>query len=102
MKRAALLARVSTPGQEVEETIESQLAEIKQRITDDGNQLLEECQYIDDGWPGDILIRPGLDHMRDGAAEGLFDILYVYDRGRIARKYLYQELVLEELRDERV
>lgn len=40
---------------------------------------------------------PSLDLMRQDAREKRFDILYVYDRGRLARKFVYQEIVIEEL-----
>jgi len=97
MLRAALYARVSTELQKDEETVQNQLSEIRKTIADDGNSLLESCEYIDEGWSGAILERPQLDVMRQDAREKKFDILYVYDRGRLARKFVYQEIVIEEL-----
>lgn len=97
MLRAALYARVSTELQKDEETVQNQLSEIRTAITDDGNTLIESCEYIDEGWSGAILERPSLDNMRADAREKKFDILYVYDKGRLARKYVYQEIVIEEL-----
>jgi site-specific DNA recombinase len=97
--RAALYARVSTGRQENEETIDSQIDEIKARISLDGNVLSLENIFQDDGWTGEMLIRPGLDAMRDAATSGLFDILYVYDRGRLSRVFAYQEIILEEIID---
>jgi site-specific DNA recombinase len=97
MLRAALYARVSTELQKDEETVQNQLSEIKRTIVEDGNSLLEGCEYIDEGWSGAILERPNLDIMRQDAREKKFDILYVYDRGRLARKFVYQEIVIEEL-----
>ncbi|MBI1833370.1 MAG: recombinase family protein [Candidatus Andersenbacteria bacterium] len=96
---AALYARVSTARQEDEETIEVQIADIKARVTSDGNELAKENIFLDDGWTGTILKRPGLDDMRKAALDGKFQVLYTYDRGRIARKYSYQEIVIEELED---
>lgn len=97
MLRAALYARVSTELQKDEETVQNQLSEIRQGIIDDGNTLLESCEYVDEGWSGAILERPSLDLMRADARDKKFDILYVYDKGRLARKYVYQEIVIEEL-----
>jgi site-specific DNA recombinase len=97
MLRAALYARVSTELQKDEETVQNQLSEIKRTIAEDGNSLLEGCEYVDEGWSGAILERPNLDIMRQDAREKKFDILYVYDRGRLARKFVYQEIVIEEL-----
>lgn len=95
MLRAALYARVSTELQKDEKTVENQLAEILPEIEKDGNSLLEGCQYIDEGWSGAILERPELDRLRSDARDKKFDILYVYDRGRLARKFVYQEIVIE-------
>ncbi len=99
MKRAALYARVSTANQEEEQTIQAQLMEIKQRIKEDTNLLLPECIYMDDGWTGTILERPELDRMRSDARDNKFEVLYFYDRGRISRIYVHQEIVFEELRE---
>ncbi len=97
--RAAYYARVSTGRQEDEETIENQEMELRKRIKEDGHTLLPECVYKDDGWTGTLLERPDLDRLRSDAKEGKFDILYFYDRGRIARKFVYQEVVLDEIRE---
>ena len=97
MKRAAIYVRVSTANQEDEETIENQLGELRQRIKQDGHLLLPECEYKDDGWTGTLLERPDLDRLRSDAKDNVFDILYFYDRGRIARRFVYQEVVLDEL-----
>lgn len=102
MKRAAVYVRVSTANQEDEETIDNQLMELRKRIEDDGNMLLPECIYKDDGWTGTLLERPDLDRLRSDAQEKKFDILYFYDRGRIARKFVYQEVVLDELQDNEI
>ncbi|USN96471.1 MAG: recombinase family protein [Candidatus Nomurabacteria bacterium] len=99
MKRAAVYVRVSTANQEDEETIENQLMELKERIKNDGALLLPECIYSDNGWTGTLLERPDLDRLRSDAKEGAFDLLYYYDRGRIARKFVYQEVVLDELQE---
>ncbi len=61
MKRAAFYVRVSTAGQEDEETIESQLMELRERVKHDECLLLPECIYSDDGWTGTLLERPDLD-----------------------------------------
>jgi site-specific DNA recombinase len=98
MLRAALYARVSTQRQEDEETIENQLNEIKETIVKDGNTLLADCEYKDDGWSGAIIERPDLDRMRQDAAENKFEILYVYDRGRLSRQFIPQALLIEELK----
>lgn len=97
MKRAAVYMRVSTAGQEKEETHESQWAELEVRIKDDGALLSPEHKYLDNGWSGAILERPDLDRMRIAARDNQFDVIYIYDRSRLARRFVYQEIVLEEL-----
>lgn len=99
---AAIYARVSTGGQEREETIESQIDEIKKRIEADNNKLSDENIYVDDGWTGEMLQRPALDQMRDSAVAGRFQVLYVYDRGRLSRVFTYQEIILEDLLDREI
>lgn len=100
MKKAAIYMRVSTAQQEEDETIESQRMELIARVVEkDKNLLLPECIYEDDGWSGGIIKRPALDRMRSDARENKFEALYSYDRGRISRKFLHQEIILEELRE---
>lgn len=96
-KVAAYYARVSTNRQEMEATIDSQIAEVVARIKEDGNILDDNLKFADDGWSGDLLARPALDRMRDAAAKKEFDVLYIWDRDRIGRKFYIQELILEEL-----
>ncbi|OYX37162.1 hypothetical protein B7Z00_03740 [Candidatus Saccharibacteria bacterium 32-50-10] len=98
MKQVAIYMRVSTEGQEDEQTIENQYIELVKKIEEDGNVLLSDCEYKDDGWTGTILERPDLDRLRAEAKNTKnFDILYIFDRGRLAREYWMQEVVIQEL-----
>ncbi len=100
MKKAAIYMRVSTAQQEEEQTIQSQEMELLARIKADKDVLLlPECIYKDEGWSGAIIERPDLDRMRSDARDKKFDVLYSYDRGRVSRKFLHQEIILEELRE---
>lgn len=99
MKQAAIYMRVSTQNQEEEQTIDNQRIELVKRVADDGHLLTSDRKYRDDGWSGTILERPGLDQMRADALDGKFEVLYYYDRGRISRKFVHQEIILEQLRD---
>ncbi len=100
MKKAAFYCRVSTSRQEQEATIESQITEVEEKIEQDDNVLLPQLRFIDNGWSGTLLDRPALDQLRDSARRKEFEILYVYDRGRLSRKFVYQELILEELSEQ--
>ena len=95
--RVALYARVSGEQQEKEDTIASQLEALALRIATDGWECEPELHFVDDGCSGYILTRPGLERLRDQAAAGAIDRLYVLDPDRLSRKYAYQVLILEEL-----
>jgi site-specific DNA recombinase len=97
MRRAALYARVSTDRQEKEQTIESQLAAITDYADEQGFRHTPALTYKDDGYSGSWLDRPGLDELRDHAREGRFDVVIVLCPDRLARRYAYQVLLLEEL-----
>ena len=94
--RAALYARVSSEQQATAHTIASQLAALRERMVADGLTLLEELSFIDEGYSGATLIRPALERLRDAAAAGDIDRLYVHSPDRLARKYAYQALLLDE------
>jgi site-specific DNA recombinase len=98
MRRAALYARVSTERQEKEETIESQLAAITRHADRCGLRHTPALTYTDDGYSGSWLDRPALDELRDHAREGRFDVVVVLCPDRLARRYAYQVLLLEELK----
>jgi site-specific DNA recombinase len=53
---------------------------------------------LDDGFSGSTLVRPALERLRDRVAEGAIDRLYVHSPDRLARKYAWQVLLLDELR----
>jgi site-specific DNA recombinase len=92
-----LYARVSSEQQQAAGTIASQVAALRERITGDGASLHPEHTYIDDGYSGATLVRPALERLRDAAAAGQLDRLYVHSPDRLARKYAYQVVLLEEL-----
>ncbi|MCA9340470.1 MAG: recombinase family protein, partial [Candidatus Saccharibacteria bacterium] len=94
---AALYARVSTARQEQEETIDSQIAEVRQRILADNTLLTDERTYIDEGYSGSLLERPSLDAMLDAAKNKEFDVLYIYDLGRLSRQLSHLLIVIEQL-----
>lgn len=98
MKAIALYARVSSEQQAQQATIESQIVALRQRAEADGHLVLPSDIYTDDGFSGATLIRPALERLRDRAAEGAVEILYVHSPDRLARRYAYQVLLLDEFR----
>jgi site-specific DNA recombinase len=95
--RVAIYARVSTDQQAEAQTIASQLAVLRARVVQDGYTLADRFCFVDDGYSGMSLARPALERLRDLAACGGLDRLYVLDPDRLARKYAYGAILLEEL-----
>ncbi|MES2264729.1 MAG: recombinase family protein [Pseudomonadota bacterium] len=95
--QSALYARVSTDQQGNAETIASQLASLREQMRIDDCLPPAEREFIDDGWSGATLMRPALERLRDAAALGGFDRLYVHSPDRLARKYAYQVVLIDEL-----
>jgi site-specific DNA recombinase len=98
VKAVAVYARVSSEQQAQQATIDSQMAALKERVAADGHPLLPEQIYLDDGVSGTTLLRPALERLRDRVAEGSLDRIYVHSPDRLARKYAYQVLLLDEFR----
>jgi len=96
--RVAAYARVSSEQQAGAGTIASQVEALTQRVREDGFVLEEELCFRDDGYSGSTLLRPALERLRDTAASGALDRVYVHSPDRLARKYAYQVLLLDELR----
>src|SRR4029453_14252242 len=95
--RVAIYARVSGEQQVKEDTIDSQLEAVTQRVASDALGCDPELRFVDDGYSGSLLAPPGLERLRDQAAAGAIDRLYLLDPDRLSRKYAYQVLILEEL-----
>jgi site-specific DNA recombinase len=92
----AIYARVSSEQQAEAGTINSQIEALKQRVSEAGLALEQEFCFIDDGYSGATLIRPALERLRDTIASGAIDRLYVHSPDRLARKYAYQVLLVDE------
>lgn len=94
--QAAIYARVSSEQQTAAHTIDSQLVALRERVLMDGLQLLAETEFIDEGYRGATLIGPALEHLRDLVAAGTVDRIYLHSPDRLARKYAYQVLLIDE------
>src|SRR5207247_7513458 len=66
------------------------------RAAADGCAVDDELCFRDDGFSGSTLLRPALERLRDQAAAGAIDRLYVLDPDRLARNYAYQFLLMQE------
>ena len=93
----AVYARVSTTRQAQAQTIEQQLDRLVAAVTERGWTLDERHVYRDDGYSGAGLSRPGLDCLRDHAALAEVDLVVVTAPDRLARNYVHQVLLIDEL-----
>lgn len=91
-----LYARVSSEQQAQAQTIESQLNALRERIKKDGCVLNPAYEYADNGYSGSTLVRPELEKLRDAVALGEVERIYVYAPDRLARKYAYQVMIVDE------
>jgi site-specific DNA recombinase len=93
----AIYVRVSTQRQAQSQTIEQQLQRLVSYIEEQGWSLPLENIYKDDGYSGSKLSRPGLDQLRDKVQRGEVERLLMTAPDRLARKYVHQVFLLEEL-----
>src|SRR5919198_4086240 len=96
--QVAIYARVSSDPHTEAHTIASQVAALRERVAAEGLVVPEAMQFLDEGYSGATLIRPALERLRDVIAAGAVDRLYVHSPDRLARKYAYQVVLVEEFR----
>jgi site-specific DNA recombinase len=95
-KTAAIYARVSSERQKEEGTIASQTALLLEYAKEHELSVPTEWIFEDEGYSGAMLARPGLERLRDLAAEGQVQVVLIYSPDRLSRKYAYQVLLMEE------
>jgi site-specific DNA recombinase len=96
MKAAAIYARVSSEQQKEENTIASQTAALIDFAREQGYSVPDDWVIEDEGFSGASLLRPGLERLRDLAAEGHIQAVLIHSPDRLSRKYAYQVLLTEE------
>src|SRR6266496_1597955 len=96
-KSAAIYARVSSDRQKENHTIASQTAALIEYAQTHEYSVPPEWIFQDEGYSGAVLVRPGLEALRDLAAEGQIAAALIYSPDRLSRKYAYQVLLSEEL-----
>ncbi len=97
MRMAAIYARVSSEQQREANTIASQTTSLIEFAQGHDLEVPKEWVFEDDGYSGATLERPGLERVRDLAAEGQIQVVLAYAPDRLSRKYAYQILLIEEL-----
>ena len=96
MRMAAIYARVSSEQQREEKTIASQTTSLIAFARSHDLEVPAEWVFEDEGYSGATLERPGLERVRDLAAEGQIQVVLIYSPDRLSRKYAYQILLIEE------
>jgi site-specific DNA recombinase len=94
---AAIYARVSSDRQKEDHTIASQTAALLELAKSNGYLVPAEWVFQDEGYSGASLVRPGLEALRDLAAQGQITTVLIHSPDRLSRKYAYQVLLTEEL-----
>ena len=97
MTSAAIYARVSSARQKKQETIVSQTEALRAHAGQLGLDVPEEWVFEDDGYSGASLVRPALEALRDLVAQVPVDVVLCHSPDRLARKFAYQALLIEEL-----
>jgi len=96
-KPAAIYARVSSDRQKENHTIGSQTSALVEYAQTHGYAVPSEWVFQGEGYSGASLVRPGLEALRDLAAQGQIVAALIYSPDRLSRKYAYQVLLGEEL-----
>ena len=98
--KIAIYARVSSEKQAKEGTIESQIEALRDYAKKHDLNIIHE--YIDDGYTGTELARPGLDQLRDSMLEGETEGVLILSPDRLSRKQSHQIILLEEFKKRNV
>ena len=95
--RIGLYARVSTQRQAQADGMAQQLDRLQAHALRQGWTVRAEDVFRDDGYSGASLKRPGLERLRDRAALCELDRVLITTPDRLARNYVHQVLLLEEI-----
>src|SRR5215211_7113739 len=95
--RAGIYVRVSTQRQAQADGIAQQLERLQARARQEGWTVAADDLFRDDGFSGATLRRPGLERLRDRAASHALEAVLITAPDRLARNYVHQVLLLEEL-----
>src|SRR3954453_7713084 len=96
MSNAAIYARVSSARQREQATIGSQTAALRAHAEQLGIDVPAQWTFCDDGHSGATLVRPALEELRDLVSQVPVGVVLVYSPDRLARKYAYLALLIEE------
>ena len=90
--RVAVYARAASDHVPVAD----QLVALRGQVTADELRVPTEREFVDDGYSGATLARPGLERLRQLVTDRGIDRLYVQSPDRLARTRAYHALLLNE------
>jgi len=93
---SAIYLRVSTNRQPQAQTIDQQLERLRSHLDLQGESLLTDNIFRDDGYSGANLNRPGLDRLRDRVKNGAIDRVLLTSPDPLARNYVHQMVLIDE------
>lgn len=92
----ALYVRVSTEDQARKGySLADQIEACRNHLVALGSTAIQE--YIDDGYSGEFLERPGLERLRNDLHHGMITIIAVYDPDRLSRNLTNQLIITDEI-----
>ena len=96
MTTAAIYARVSSARQREEQTIASQTTALREAAGRWELDVPADWVFEDEGYSGATLVRPALERLRDLVVQVPVDVVLCYSPDRLARRYAYQALLIDE------
>src|SRR5258706_6003620 len=94
-KPAAIYTRVSSDRQKEDHTIASQTAALVEYARTNGYVVPPEWVFQDEGYSGASLQRPGLEALRDFAAQRQMATVLIYSPDQLRRNVAYPVYVSE-------
>src|SRR6266567_3504888 len=94
--KIALYARVSSTQQAQSQTIEEPLHRLHTHCQNQHWSEQDLVTFLDNGYSGASLKRPGLDRLRDAVARAEIDLILLTEPSRLARNFVHQTLLLQE------
>lgn len=92
----ALYVRVSTDDQARKGySLDDQIEACRKHLLALGSTNIEE--YIDNGYSGEFLERPGLEKLREDLQKGIIKIVAIYDPDRLSRNLTNQLIIAAEI-----
>jgi site-specific DNA recombinase len=95
--RVAIYARTASREGNPSPSITLQLERLRTHVAAQGWELPEENVFVDDGYSGNTLDRPGLKQLRARVEASELDSVWLTDMHRLTRSLVDVQLLFEEI-----